>query len=49
MNWFVGTGIAQQIISTAKFLILLKISKTSVVTKDLASILSHNIKQFTNL
>ena len=49
MYWFAGTGIAQQIISTAKLPILSKILKKSMVTKGLALLLFHDIKQFTNL
>ena len=48
MYWFAGTGIAQQIINTAKLPILSKILKESMLTNGLALILSHNIKPFTN-
>ena len=48
MYWFAGTGTEQQIINTAKLPVLSKILKKSMVTKGLALILSHNIKQFTN-
>ena len=48
MYWFAGTGTAQQI-STVKLPILSKILKKTMITKGLALILSHNIKQFTNL
>ena len=48
MYWFAGTGTAQQI-STAKLLVLSKILKKIMVTKGLALILSHNIRQLSNL
>ena len=48
MCWFAGTGTAQQIISTAKLPVLPNILKKSMFTKDLALILSRDIKQFTN-
>ena len=48
MYCFVVTGTAQQM-STAKLQVLSKSFKRSMVTKGLALILSHNIKQITNL
>ena len=48
MYWFAGTGTAQQM-SLTKLQVLPKSLKRSMVTKGLALILSHNIKQFTNL
>ena len=48
MYWFAGTGTAQQM-STAKLQVLSKSLKRGMVTKGLALIFSHNIKQFTNL
>ena len=48
MNWFAGTGTAQQIINTTKLTVLSKILKKSMLTKGLALILPHNIKPFTN-
>ena len=48
MYCFAGTGTAQQM-STAKLPVLSKCLKRSMVTKGLALILSHNIKQFTSL
>ena len=47
MYWFAGTSAAQQM-NTAKLQVLSKGLKRSMVTKGLALILSHNIKQFTN-
>ena len=47
MCWFAGTSAAQQM-STAKLQVLSKGLKRSMVSKGLALILSHNIKQFTN-
>ena len=49
MYWFMGTGTVQQIITTAKLLVLSKTLKKCIVVNGLALILSHNIKQFTNL
>ena len=48
MYCFAGTGMAQKI-STAKLPVLPKILKKTKITRGLALILSHNIKQFTNL
>ena len=48
MYWFPGNSNAQQM-STAKLQVSSKSLKRSIVTKGLALILSHNIKQFTNL
>ena len=45
---FVDTGTAQHI-SVAKLLVLSKILKKCMAIKGLVLILSHNIKQFTNL
>ena len=48
MYWFAGTGTAQKI-STVKLPVLSKTLKKRMVTMDLALILYHKIKQFTNL
>ena len=45
MYWFAGTDTAQQM-STANLQALSKSLTRSMVTKALALILSHNIKQF---
>ena len=48
MNWFAGNSAAKKM-STAKLQVLSNSLKRSMVTKGLALIISHNIKQFTNL
>ena len=48
MYWFANTGTAQQI-NTARLQVSSKSLRRSLVTKSLELVLSHNIKQFTDL